>query len=73
MATSLDISSEAPWKGHLDLSKKVFGYLKKYSKYGYSINPQALNIYMEYDKLELNIYYGKQYLYFQEENYVMFS
>ena len=47
--------------------------MKKYPKRGYALNPQPLTIYMEYDKLELNIYYGKQYLYFQEENYVMFS
>ena len=51
--TSISIFYEASREVHLDLAKKVFGYLKKYPKRGYAINPQPLDIDMEYNKVDL--------------------
>ena len=65
--TSLSRFSAASREGHTNLANKVFGYLNKYTKQGYDINTQPLNIDMEYNKLDLNMNFGNQYSYFQEE------
>ena len=65
--TSLSRFYVAPREGHLQLAKKVFGYLEKYPKRGYATNPQPLTIKMEYEKVELKIDFGSQYSYFQED------
>ena len=56
-----------PTERHLELAKKVFGYLKEYPKQGYGINPQPLTIYMEYKKVNMNMYFGNKYSYLQED------
>ena len=53
----------------MELSNKVFGYLNKYPKQGYIINPQPLTIDIEYNKLELKMDFVNQYSYFQEDIY----
>ena len=58
--TSIRIFSEAPREVHFDLAKKVFGYLKKYPKRGYAINPQPLDIDMEYKKVDLKMGFVNQ-------------
>ena len=63
--TSFSIFSEASMEGHLDLANKVFGYLNKYSKRGYTINNQPLNISMDDEKVDLRMDFGNQYSYFQ--------
>ena len=59
--------SATPGEGQLELAKNLFGYLNKYPNQGYAINPQPLTIYMEYEKVELNMDFGNQYSYFQED------
>ena len=66
-ATSLSIFSADTREGHLELSKRVFGYMNKYPKQGHDINLQPLTINMEYKRVELKIFSGNQYSYFQEE------
>ena len=59
--TSIIILSASPREVHLDLAMKVFGSLNKYTKRGYSINPQPLNIDMDYYMVELKMYFGDHY------------
>jgi hypothetical protein len=56
-----------PWEGHLKLARKVFGYLKKYPKHGYAINPTPLKMDVQYEEVELKLSFGNQYSYFREE------
>ena len=49
------------------LARQVFGYLKKYPKRGYAINPEPLKIDMSYEKVGIKLDFGTQYGYFQEE------
>ncbi|MGH7955023.1 MAG: reverse transcriptase domain-containing protein [Gloeomargaritales cyanobacterium] len=62
---SLSRFSCAPRKGHLDLAKKIFGYLKKYPKLGYFINPESPRVEIQFEKVEPD--FGHQYDYFVEE------
>ena len=64
---SLSRFSIAPRKGHLELAKKIFGYLRKYPKRGYVINPNPPNIDLEYEDVKVKTDYGYQYSYFKEE------
>ena len=41
--------------------------MEKYPKREYAINPQPMTINMQYKKVGMNIYFGNQYSYFQEE------
>jgi hypothetical protein len=59
--------SAAPRQGHLALAKKVFGYLRKYPKRGYMINPEPPQIDAPYDVVQLKQDFGGQYLYFHED------
>ena len=43
----------ALWVGHIDLSRRIFVYLKKYPKRGYAINPQPLTINSNYEKVHM--------------------
>ena len=58
---------DAPWVGHLDLSRSIFGYLKKYPKIGYANNPQPLTIDANFEKVQMKYDFGNQYAYFSEE------
>ena len=64
---SLSRFSVAPRRGHLDLAKKIFGYLKKYPRRGYIINPKPPKIAAEYQRVELKQDFGNQYRYFTED------
>ena len=64
---SLSRFSVAPRKGHLDLARKIFGYLKKYPKRGYVINPEPPKIATEYQQVEMKKDFGNQYHYFTED------
>ena len=64
--SSLSRFLDAPQVGHIDLYIRVFGYLKKYPKRGYSINPQPLNVDVEYDKVQMKYDFGNQYTYSNE-------
>ena len=58
--------SAAPREGHLQLAVKVFGYLKKFPKRGYAINPQPL-VLGEYEEVSAIMDFGNQYSYFHED------
>jgi hypothetical protein len=65
--SSLSRFSAAPRKGHLDLARKVFGYLRKYPRRGYVINPEPPKIEAPYDEVQLPQDFGGQYHYFKED------
>ena len=58
--------------GLLDMARRIFGYLNKYPKRGYSINPQPLTINADYEKVHMKYYFGNQYAYFNEDIYGWF-
>ena len=65
---SLSRFSAAPRKGHLEMTRYVLGYLKKYPKKGYYINgkePEIIN--SDYEKFVPEHDFGTQYHYFKEE------
>eukprot|EP00957_Ditylum_brightwellii_P028930 2185603-Ditylum_brightwellii.AAC.3 len=62
-----ELVSAAPREGHLTLAKRLFGYLKKYPKRGYAINPNPLKIVGEYKRVKVKLNSGTQYSYFREE------
>ena len=64
---SLSRFSAAPRVGHIDLDTRRFGYLKKYPKRGYAINPHALTVDFEYEKVHMKYDFGNQYAYFNED------
>ena len=51
--SSLSIFSAEPWVCHIDMARRIFGYLKKYPKTGYEINPQPLNVDADYEKVQM--------------------
>eukprot|EP00957_Ditylum_brightwellii_P198435 15122350-Ditylum_brightwellii.AAC.1 len=53
--------------GHLKLARKIFGYLKKYLKQGYVIKPTPMQLDLDYQKVDLNLDFGTQYIYSEEE------
>jgi len=65
--SSLSQYSMAPRKGHLELARKIFGYLKKYPKRGYKINPEPPTFAIGYKPMEIKADFGHQYSYFHEE------
>ena len=65
--SSLSRYSMAPRKGHLELARKIFGYLKKYPKRGYKINPEPPTFAIGYEPVEIKTDFGHQYSYFHEE------
>ena len=64
---SLSRFSSAPREGHLVLARKIFGYLKKYPKRGYAVNPEPLRIDIDYSDVMVNVDFGNQYSYFHEQ------
>ena len=64
---SLSRYSVAPREGHLKLAKQIFGYLRKYPKRGYVVNPNPPQIDPCYENVELKQDFGGQYHYFKEE------
>ena len=59
--SSLIRSSAETWVGHIDLSRRIFGYLKNYQKRGYEINLQPLTVGVDYYKVNMNYDFGNQY------------
>ena len=65
--SSLSRFSAAPREGHLKMARKVLGYLKKYPKKGYVINPATPIIQPNFEDVEFKYDFGNQYCYFQED------
>ena len=65
--SSLSRYAVAPREGHLSLARKIFGYLRKYPKRGYVVNPKPPTIDIEYEVIETKTDFGNQYHYFKEE------
>ena len=65
--SSLSRFSSAPRQGHLTLAKKIMGYLKKYPRRGYVVNPDPPLIDPEYEQVKLPNDFGNQYSYFRED------
>ena len=65
--SSLSRFSAAPREGHLILARKVLGYLKKYPKKGYIINPAPPIIKPKFEDVEIKYDFGNQYCYFKED------
>eukprot|EP00957_Ditylum_brightwellii_P118597 9045561-Ditylum_brightwellii.AAC.1 len=49
------------------MARKIFGYLKKYPKRGYVINPTLMQLDLDYQMIDLNLGFRTQYSYFEEE------
>ena len=54
----------APREKHLAMTRKTLGYLKKYLKQEYAVNPNLFQVTTKYQKLEVKSDFGGQYLYF---------
>jgi len=65
--SSLSRYAAAPREEHLVMAKKVLGYLKKYPKRGYVVNPEPPIISAEYQKMEIVQDFGGQYSYYTED------
>ena len=65
--SSLSRFSSAPRKGHLALAEHVLGYLHKYPKRGYIVNPAPPKIEPSYANVEVKCDFGNQYSYFRED------
>jgi hypothetical protein len=65
--TSLSRFSSAPREGHLEYARQIMGYLRKYPKRGYVVNPDPPHIDPEYSDVEVKCDFGNQYSYFREE------
>ena len=63
--SSLSRFSHAPREGHLDRTKKILGYLKKYMKRGYVIDPRDPILNAKYETVVPD--FGNQYSDFVEE------
>ncbi|MGH3054901.1 MAG: reverse transcriptase domain-containing protein, partial [Gaiellaceae bacterium] len=63
--SSLSRFSCAPREGHLDLAKKLFGYLKRFPKKGYFVNAKSPIVTTKYEDIRQD--FGNQYDYFTEE------
>jgi hypothetical protein len=65
--SSLSRYSAAPRKGHLELARKIFGYLRKYPRRGYRINPNPPKLDPSFEVVKVKSDFGGQYGYFKEE------
>ena len=63
--SSLSRFSQAPREGHLKRTEKILGYLKKYTKRGYIIDPRDPILNTKYESIEAD--FGNQYSDFVEE------
>ena len=59
--------SAVPKVGHVDLTRRMFGYLKNYPKIGYAIEPQPLTIDADYEKVQMSYYVVNKFVYFSED------
>ena len=50
---SLSRFASAPRQGHLEMARRIIGYLWKFQKQGYIINPKVLNIDPDYDNVSI--------------------
>jgi len=62
---NLNRFAHCPRKGHLKRAEKIFGYLKKYKKRGYIIDPRDPIVNIKYDKVVPD--FGNQYSDFVED------
>ena len=49
---------DEPRLGHIDLAKRICGFLKNYPKRRYAINPQPLSIDADYEKVQMRYDFG---------------
>jgi hypothetical protein len=57
----------SPREVHLEFALQIMGYLQKYPKRGYVVNPTSPHFDQEYLDAEVKCDFGNQYLYFWEE------
>ena len=55
----------SPREGHLRRAIKILGYLKKYPKKGYLVDPREMELNLEYKDIKAD--FGNQYIDFKEE------
>ena len=65
--SSLSRFLAALWLGYLDLYRRIFGYLIKYPKRRYAINPHPLTINADYDRFQMKYDFVNQYAYSSED------
>jgi hypothetical protein len=65
--SSLSRFFAAPRQGHLELARKIFGYLRKYPRRGYMINPAPPVMDAPYDEIHFKQDFGGQYHYFLDD------
>jgi hypothetical protein len=65
--TSLSPYSTAPREGHLETTCQIMGYLRKYPRKGYVVNPNPPTFDKVYNNDEVKCDFGNQYSYFREE------
>jgi hypothetical protein len=65
--SSLSRFSAAPRQGQLQHARRVMGYLRKFPRRGYVINPDSPHFDPVYKNVEVNCDFGNQYSYFQED------
>lgn len=65
--SSLSRFSSAPREGHLAMAEHILGYLRKYPRRGYIVNPRSPDIDPEYENVEVKCDFGHQYSYFKED------
>ena len=63
--STLSRFSAAPREGHLKMAQGILGYIKKYPKKAYFINPKKPNFDLELDTMGID--FGKDYDYFKED------
>ena len=56
-----------PRTGHLAAARQILGYLKKFPKRGYIVNPDPPTFASEYQDVAIKINFGHQYSYFRED------
>jgi hypothetical protein len=65
--SSLSRFSSAPRQDHLKHARRIMGYLRKFPRRGYVINPDPPHFDPIYENVEVNCDFGNQYHYFQED------
>jgi hypothetical protein len=65
--SSLSRFSSAPRQDHLKHARRIMGYLRKFPRRGYVINPDSPHFDPMYENVEVNCDFGNQYNYFRED------
>ena len=65
--SSLSRFSAAPRQDHLKHARRVMGYLRKFPRRGYVINPESPHFDPIYENVEVHCDFGNQYNYFNED------